>query len=156
MLRISKLTDYAVVLTTHLVTCDEPHSVRGLAAESGLPEATVSKVLKILAKAGIVRSQRGPGGGYQLAKEASAIPVVDVITAIEGPISVTECSVEATEGGCDYEVGCGTRANWQRINQTVHEALSSISLLEMARSAAPLIQLQPSRGAAAASIGETR
>lgn len=131
MLRISKLTDYAVMLATSLPSEGETRSVRDLAAESSLPLATVSKVLKLLAKAGVVTSQRGPSGGYRLTRAAEATPVVDVITAIEGPIAVTECSDDATASGCEYESQCGTRANWKRINDAVLQALSEIPLSEM-------------------------
>ena len=131
MLRISKLTDYAVMLATSLPSEGATRSVRDLATESQLPVATVSKVLKLLAKAGVVTSQRGPSGGYRLTRAAEAIPVVDVIIAIEGPIAVTECSDDAVASGCEYETRCGTRANWKRINDAVLQALSEIPLSEM-------------------------
>lgn len=156
MLRISKLTDYAVVLTTHLTTCVAPHSVRDLAAETQVPQATVSKVLKQLARAGVVTSTRGKSGGYMLARPAHSIPVVDVITALEGPIAVTECSDDTLASACDLESNCGTRANWQRINQAVHAALSEISLAEMAEGAGlGLVPLGRSRATAGRVEGES-
>ena len=66
MLRISKLTDYAVVLATHLATAREAQPVSDLAVETRIPQPTVSKVLKALTKAGVVVSQRGAHGGYML------------------------------------------------------------------------------------------
>ena len=142
MLRISKLTDYAVVLTTQLAdgSAQDVTPVRELAELSAIPEPTASKVLKALARAGVVDSVRGAHGGYRLARAASEITVAEVIEAIEGPIAVTEC-VDA-DSGCTLEEHCGVRANWQRINAAVHTALQAISLADMARpDAARLIQL---------------
>ena len=132
MLRISKLTDYAVVLATHLAASEGPHAARDLAVQTQIPEPTASKVLKKLARAGVVVSQRGAKGGYTLARSSEQIGVNEVIEAIEGPIAVTECSDETTDSLCEYETNCGVRANWQRINVAVQRALSEITLADMA------------------------
>ena len=132
MLRISKMTDYAVVLATHLATAEGPHAARDLAVQTQIPEPTASKVLKKLARAGVVVSQRGAKGGYTLARSPEQIGVDEVIEAIEGPIAVTECSDETTDSLCEYETNCGVRANWQRINVAVQRALSEITLADMA------------------------
>lgn len=132
MLRISKMTDYAVVLATHLAIAEGPHAARDLALHTQIPEPTASKVLKKLARAGVVTSQRGAKGGYALARAPQRIGIHEVIEAIEGPIAVTECSDETNESSCEYETNCGVRANWQRINLAVQSALSSITLADMA------------------------
>jgi FeS assembly SUF system regulator len=132
MLRISKMTDYAVMLATHLAASGGPHAARDLAVQTQIPEPTASKVLKKLARAGVVISQRGAKGGYALARPPQQIGVNEVIEAIEGPIAVTECSDESTDSSCEYETNCGVRANWQRINFAVHTALSQITLADMA------------------------
>ena len=126
------MTDYAVVLATHLAAVDRPHAARDLAVQTQIPEPTASKVLKKLARAGVVVSQRGAKGGYALARSPRRIGVNEVIEAIEGPIAVTECSDERTDSLCEYETNCGVRANWQRINLAVHSALSEITLADMA------------------------
>lgn len=136
------MTDYAVVLATHLAAAEGPHAARDLAVQTQIPEPTASKVLKKLARAGVVVSQRGARGGYALARPAQQIGVNEVIEAIEGPIAVTECSDETNESSCEYETNCGVRANWQRINFAVHAALSQITLAEMAfPGAADLVSL---------------
>jgi FeS assembly SUF system regulator len=132
MLRISKMTDYAVVLATHLAAVEGPHAARDLAVQTQIPEPTASKVLKKLARAGVVVSQRGAKGGYTLARSPEQIGIDEVIEAIEGPIAVTECSDETTDSLCEYETNCGVRANWQRINVAVQRALSEITLADMA------------------------
>lgn len=126
------MTDYAVVLATHLATAAGPHAARDLAVQTQIPEPTASKVLKKLARTGVVISQRGAKGGYALARSPEEIGVNEVIEAIEGPIAVTECSDETTDSLCEYETNCGVRANWQRINVAVHKALSEITLADMA------------------------
>lgn len=126
------MTDYAVVLATHLATAKGPHAARDLAVQTQIPEPTASKVLKKLARTGVVVSQRGAKGGYALARAPEQIGIHEVIEAIEGPIAVTECSDETTDSLCEYETNCGVRANWQRINVAVQEALSKITLADMA------------------------
>ena len=126
------MTDYAVVLATHLAITDGPHAARDLALHTQIPEPTASKVLKKLARAGVVTSQRGAKGGYALARPPQRIGIHEVIQAIEGPIAVTECSDETADSSCEYETNCGVRANWQRINLAVQSALAEITLADMA------------------------
>ena len=142
MLRISKMTDYAVVLATHLAAAEGPHAARDLALHTQIPEPTASKVLKKLARAGVVVSQRGAKGGYALARPAAQVGIHEVIEAIEGPIAVTECSDDSADSSCEYETNCEVRANWQRINLAVQSALADISLADMAvPGAAELVSL---------------
>lgn len=143
MLRISKLTDYGVVLATHLATLSRPLSVRELAEDTAIPAPTVSKVLKALARAGVVASLRGAHGGYALSRAPHAIPIAEVITALEGPIAVTECTDDRADASCSHETHCGVRANWQRINAAVASALGAISLADMAQPS--LVSLARSR-----------
>ena len=90
---------------------------------------TASKVLKLLAGAGLLESYRGANGGYRVSRQSSEISVAEVIAAIEGPIAMTECSVE--EGLCSQEESCELRGNWQRISVAVARALQEVSLAEM-------------------------
>src|SRR5689334_2036989 len=91
MLRLSKLTDYAVVVLVRLSRETGVQTSPGIAATTGIPEPTVAKVLKILAAGGLVASQRGARGGYRLLRPLGAIPVSDVIAAVDGPIALTAC-----------------------------------------------------------------
>lgn len=130
MLRVSKLTDYATVVMTCLVDAgDGVLSAQVLAERSRLEAPTVSKLLKQLAQADLVASTRGINGGYRLARAPQEITVADIVTAMEGPIGMTECSTQA--GACDHESHCGVRVNWQRINQAIADALGSVTLADM-------------------------
>jgi len=90
----------------------------------------VSKVLKILAHAGLVESFRGQSGGYRLARAPERITVADIVAAMEGPFGMTECA--AHQGQCHHEPHCGVRGNWQRISRVIEQALRSVTLAEMA------------------------
>ncbi len=135
MLRIAKLTDYATSVMTLLAEAPERvHSASELAARARLESPTVAKLLKALGQAGLVESFRGANGGYRLARDPHDITVVDIITAIEGPIGVTECSLH--DGLCDHESHCGVRGNWKRISEAVEAALRQIRLSDMLESPA--------------------
>ncbi len=145
MLRLSKLTDYAVVVLIRLSHGEAVQTSPGIAAGIGLPEPTVAKVLKALASSGLVSSQRGARGGYRLARPLSAIPVTDVVAAIDGPIALTAC-VEGSGAGCEAECLCPVRGRWDLVNDAVRQALGRITLADMdqnvprafqARTAAP-------------------
>ena len=132
MLRVSKLTDYATVVMTCLVNAgDGVLSAQCLAERSHLEVPTVSKLLKQLAQAGLVASTRGINGGYRLARVPASITIADIVTAMEGPIGMTECSAHA--GLCDHETHCGVRVNWQRINEAIAGALQSVTLADMVK-----------------------
>jgi FeS assembly SUF system regulator len=131
MLRISKLTDYAILVMVELARARrDVLSAQVLAARAHIELPTASKVLKLLAGAGLVRSYRGASGGYAVDRPAEAISVADIIAAIEGPIAMTECSVHA--GLCSVEASCHARSNWQKISRAVAGALQQVSLAEMA------------------------
>jgi len=136
MLRVSKLTDYATVVMSALAEGgSDVTSAQALAERARLELPTVAKLLKQLSHAGLVESFRGVNGGYRLARPPEAISVAAIVTAIEGPIGMTECSVHA--GLCDHERHCGVRGNWQRINQAIEQALASVTLADMIRPPGP-------------------
>jgi FeS assembly SUF system regulator len=130
MLRISKMTDYAILVMVELAREGEMLSAQSLADRIHVEVPTASKVLKLLAGGGLLESYRGANGGYRVGRRAEEISVAEVIAAIEGPIAMTECSVEA--GLCSQEDNCDLRGNWQRISLAVARALSDVSLAEMA------------------------
>lgn len=137
MLRISRLTDYGTVVLAHLAR-DEAGLVSAaeVATATGIAPPTVSKLLKSLAKAGIVISTRGSHGGYQLARDARKISAADVIDALEGPVSITECS--SSDSHCDFEASCHVGSAWQRINVAIRRTLDEISLADLLRRSSPV------------------
>jgi FeS assembly SUF system regulator len=130
MLKIGKMTDYAILILSRMAkTPTLVLSANALAADVYLPQPTVSKILKILSDKCLVESMRGPDGGYKLAKAAAEISIVDVIAAMEGGIALTECC--ATSGQCAIDSRCTLRKNWQRINKMMGTMLASFTLLDM-------------------------
>ncbi|MFO1505548.1 MAG: SUF system Fe-S cluster assembly regulator [Lysobacterales bacterium] len=136
MLRVSKLTDYATVVMSCLADAEAGFaSAQQLADDARLELPTVSKLLKQLAHAGLVVSQRGASGGYRLARRAERITVADIVVAMEGPIGMTECG--AQPGLCDRERHCGVRVNWQQINRAIASALDSVTLADLTLAGKP-------------------
>ena len=133
MFRLSKITDYGIVLLTQLASRDDqtPHNARELAEEVDLPLPVVSKILKSLARRDLLRSHRGAKGGYCLSRPATQISVTDMVEALEGPVALTECGV--APGACPHEQNCRVRDPWQMINRVVQVALNQITLADLAR-----------------------
>ena len=130
MIRITKQTDYGIVLLTHLAGAPERQvNAPELAGETHLPLPMVSKILKILVREGLLASHRGVKGGYSLSRPPGAISMAEVVTALEGPIAITECIDD--NGGCEHSTACAVRGRWHRINTALREALAGISLAEM-------------------------
>lgn len=137
MLRMSKLTDYGTVVLAHLAANESRClSAADVADASGIAVPTVSKLLKALAKAELVHSTRGVRGGYRLARKPQQISAAEVIDALEGPVSITECS--ASNSHCDYEPTCNVGGAWQRINLAIRRALDDISLADLQRVNSPV------------------
>ena len=148
MIRLSKLTDYGILLLSLFARYAGRgmRSARDLSAEARLPLPTVSKLLKTLARQGLLEAHRGVKGGFTLARRPDAITVADIIGAIEGPIGVTDCSTD--DGDCDIERTCIVRGNWKKINRVVIDALRGMTLAEMARPLEPAVYPVERRGAA--------
>jgi FeS assembly SUF system regulator len=129
MLRMSKLTDYATVLLAHMAYDSRIASASELADATQIAAPTVSKLLKTLARAGLVDSVRGPQGGYALARQPERISAADIIDALEGPVAITACSAGA--GQCELESVCHVGSAWKRINRSIRNALSEVSLMDL-------------------------
>lgn len=131
MLRMSKLTDYGIVLLTHIAMGNERplRTAQELAGASHIPLPTVSKILKELSRSGLVVSHRGRRGGYSLARGADAIAVADIIAALEGPVALTECT--EIEGSCGLRPDCPAASHWGVINLAIQKALSGLTLSDL-------------------------
>ena len=144
MLRMSKLADYgSVILTTMVRDPQRIQSAVEIASAIHVPVTTVSKVLKILTREGLVLSLRGAKGGYLLSRPPSQISMAEVIQAMDGPIGMTECSI--TPGLCTQENDCSVRANWQRINLVVLQSLEKITLDQMIQPVAQTVEFRAQR-----------
>lgn len=141
MLRISKLTDYGTVLLANLAAHQAAVcSAADVSNATGIALPTVSKLLKSLGRAGLVTSTRGSNGGYRLARDPRDISAADIIDALEGPVSITECS--GIDSQCEHEGVCSVGGAWQRVNIAIRRALGDVSLQDLLRSNSPTPQFR--------------
>ncbi|MBI5447227.1 MAG: SUF system Fe-S cluster assembly regulator [Gammaproteobacteria bacterium] len=129
MLKINKLADYGLVVMSCLAQQTRPLNARGVTELTHLSLPTVKKVLKLLARAGLLVSVRGAQGGYALARTPELISLSCVLVALDGELSITDCSQAA--GLCMVEHFCGIRHNWKMINQLFQKILNDITLADM-------------------------
>jgi FeS assembly SUF system regulator len=156
MVRLGKLTDYGLVLMTCIAGGQglPLRTARDLAVESRLPLSTVSKLLKQLLQSGLLASHRGTKGGYILARDPRDISVVEIITAIEGPMALTECSTDVT-GLCNLEPCCPIKTNQQIINEAVRGVLDKITLSDLVQPM-QLTNIKDARGRVVPTIASGR
>ena len=132
MLRLSKLTDYATVILSVMARDQmQMRPAMEIAAMTGIAQPTVSKILKLLVNANVLISTRGAKGGYALARMPEEISMAAVISALEGPIALTECSI--SHQSCEQASGCDILGNWSLINQTILNALESVTVADLIR-----------------------
>lgn len=137
MMRLSKLTDYAVVMMVHMGQVREAaraeviFTTGRLSEDTGVPQPTVAKVLKGLSRAGLLRSVRGAQGGYVVERTADEVSIAEIIQALDGPIALTAC-VDGADDSCNVENLCGMRGNWNRVNDAIQSALGRVTLADMA------------------------
>lgn len=137
VVRLSRLADYGVILMSEMVWArGDVHNAQAMADATGLPLPTVSKLLSMLAKAGLLEAIRGVKGGFRLARMPSRISMADIIGAVDGPVALTQC-IERGPGACDVESFCPTRRGWGAVNDAVRGALEGVSLADFAEPGAP-------------------
>lgn len=129
MIKVSRFADYAVLILAELAGA--PHgrmAASDLAGATGLPEPTVAKILKSLTRAGVLNSTRGVNGGYGLTRPVDKITVADIIVAMDGPISLTDC---ADNSHCVLEGHCTMHGRWGRVNTAIRTALDGVLLHDL-------------------------
>jgi len=147
VIRLTRLTDYGIVLLTHVASTPEGlvHNARQLAEDTHLPLPMVGKVLKTLARRGILQSHRGAKGGYSLGRVPADVSLREIIAALEGPIAITDC-LATSPSECEHEATCPAQGHWRKINEVVSRALDGVTLADMAspvpRPAPRLVQVE--------------
>ena len=112
-----------------------PVPLSEIAAGEGIPGPFLERILARLRESGLVKATRGVSGGYQLAQAPGDIAVGDVVTALEGPLSLVGCVPD--DGGCERAESCASRVAWRRLDSAISGALSSITLEDLTREAVP-------------------
>lgn len=131
------MADYAVVMMIAAARHCGGARVNAvqLAEETGLPAPTVQKLVSRLSAAGLLKSVRGAGGGFKLARPAAAITLADIVEAVEGPITLATCVESGRDpgrGDCALESACSLRPHWPLVTQTLRGALASVALTQLA------------------------
>ena len=138
-MRLTHLADYAVVMMT--AAARRPPSLRGepaclsateLADETGVPLPTAQKLMQRLAAHGLLTGTRGAGGGYALARPVTAISLADIVEAVEGPITMTQCSGSDEPSDCALDAHCRVKPHMGIVGAKVRGALGAVSLQELA------------------------
>ena len=141
-MRVSTRGDYASrALLSLALHADEsgPTSVRDIAERTGLPQPYLEQILQALKGAGLVRSKRGAGGGYTLARPADDIRLSEIVSAVDGPIVLGDFGEPHQDGACDHEGQCVLLAIWTHAGEIMHEVLSNYTLDDIARTAEGLL-----------------
>ncbi len=122
-----------------------PTSVRDIAERTGLPQPYLEQILLALKGAGLVRSKRGVGGGYVLARDPGTITLGDIVSAVDGPIVVGDFGEPHQDGACAHEGQCVLLAVWSDVGEHMRQHLDSYTLADMVARARGLRQAQPTR-----------
>jgi Rrf2 family protein len=132
--KVSTRGDYAaralVSLALHDATSG-PTSVRDIAERTGLPQPYLEQILLALKGAGLVRSKRGVGGGYVLARGAEDITLADIVSAVDGPIVAGDFGLPHQDGACDHEGQCVLLALWGDVGEQMRRLLAAVSLADV-------------------------
>ena len=130
MFRISRLTDYGTMILVYLADQgDRLCPASDIAKATHVAQPTTRKLLKGLARSGLVESVRGAGGGYRLAGTPESVSAARILDVFEGPIAITECS--ADDSHCELEPLCQVGGAWQKINRVIRTALTEITLADL-------------------------
>jgi len=133
-MRVSTRGDYASRALLSLALRDDlttPTSVRDLAERTGLPQPYLEQILLSLKGVGLVRSKRGVGGGYVLARSAESITLAEIVAAVDGPIVAGDFGEPHRDGACDHEGQCVLLGVWADVGNHMREHLSSFTLADM-------------------------
>ena len=137
-MRVSTRGDYASRALLSLALREnyvEPTSVRDLAERTGLPQPYLEQILLSLKGVGLVRSKRGVGGGYVLARPAETITLAEIVAAVDGPIAAGDFGEPHQDGACDHEGQCVLLGVWADVGNHMREHLSSFTLADMVNQA---------------------
>jgi FeS assembly SUF system regulator len=131
MIRLSKLSDYAIVVLSELAQKrGQVLTASSLAQSTHIPEPTVAKVLKLLSRADIIHSTRGVNGGYSMDRDPALVTIHELIVALEGPVAITACT-KGSSDSCSVESICAIRGGWQKINDAITNALDDLCLVDL-------------------------
>jgi len=106
-----------------------PITIKEIAKRQGMSVPYLEQLLNKLRKAGLIKSQKGPGGGYILCKRPTEISIGNILHALEGPIAIANCLVPTrNHTECNRVEGCVARLLWKSLGEKIGQFLETISL----------------------------
>ncbi len=131
-MRVTHKGRYAVrILVDIALNGGAPMSRRELAARQGIPPDYLAQILKPLRAAGLVAGVKGPGGGYALARDAAEIRIGEVLRAADGPIALTECTIEGTPATCRFIETCRSRSFWEGLSRIITDYADAWTIADL-------------------------
>ena len=131
MLKVTRLADYAVsIISSFSDNENEILSSQDIVYKTKLQQATVNKLLSRLVKEGFLVPFRGANGGYKLKKDLSNISIKELVEAIEGPVSLTDC-LNKNANDCNLFSVCNTKNTWSMVNNAIKDTLESIKIKDI-------------------------
>ena len=147
MLKLTKKADYGLIAVKHLAECGQGAcSAKDIAEAYGMPPPALAKILQRLVKAGLLHSQHGTNGGYALARDERTITAFEVIKSIDGPVLITSCTTK--HGDCEQSLRCTVREPLRKVNESIQDVLSRITIADMKDAAAAHVQEEKEKPAA--------
>lgn len=146
MLKLSKRADYGLIAVRHLAMLPDSGScsAKEIAGEYSIPSELMAKVLQKLVKNGLLLSRHGTNGGYALARDPGDITAFEVIRAIDGPLFITSCVTH--KGECYQSAKCTVREPLHRVNETIVQALSAVTISSLGENPGELVRIgEPGR-----------
>jgi FeS assembly SUF system regulator len=132
MIRISRMADYALLVVSKMRGFEELITLERLCELTTLPLPTLRKLMRALTHSNLVKSVRGPQGGYKLSRRPDQMSIAEIIEAIDGPIALTECA-KSDGGDCQIASTCELKENWNIVNRLISSALHNVTLDAMGR-----------------------
>ena len=132
MMQLSMTGEYAVRTMIHLAAAPagELVQISDISKEWGLPEGFLRKIVAQLSKDGLIRSQRGAGGGIQLSRPAETMTLLDVVEAVEGKVFLNKCLI--AQGTCHLDLTCAVHVVWTEAQAALRAILTKKSLADLA------------------------
>jgi Rrf2 family protein len=128
MLRLSTRGQYGV-RAMYEIACgypEHPVTIREISEKQDVSVAYLEQILNRLRKAGLIRSVKGPGGGYLLSKGPEKISIASIVNELEGPVAITSCL--NPEEGCIRVDNCVTHLLWKALGEQIEAFLKTITL----------------------------
>ena len=134
MLRINRQTDYAVRVVLALASKETNArlSTTSIQQDMQIPRSFTPRIVAQLANAGLVKTFTGREGGLQLSRPAAEISLLDVVSAFEGPVQISECLMAKVEDDCPFQNECQVRSKWSRIQNSMQKEMASVSFADLA------------------------